>query len=102
MMLPINGLKRAMNSPWVVMINPTDEGATLKPSLIRLSTGAIMLPAIIVRVAEARITPRERFFELLIINYLSIQTGLKNSADLSAKKIRTNRYGVPISFKPYH
>jgi len=31
-MLPISGLKRAMNSPWVVMINPTDEGATPSPS----------------------------------------------------------------------
>jgi hypothetical protein len=45
------------------MINPTDEGATPKPSLITLRTGAMMLPAMIVRVAEVRITPRESLLE---------------------------------------
>jgi hypothetical protein len=45
------------------MINPTDEGATPKPSLIMLRTGAMMLPAMMVRVAEVRITPRESLLE---------------------------------------
>jgi len=62
-MLPISGLKRAINNPWVVMIIPTDEGATPKPSLITLRTGAMMLPAMMVRVAEVRITPRESLLE---------------------------------------
>ena len=70
MTLPINGLNRAMKSPWVVMINPTDAGATPNPSRIRFSTGAMMLPAIIVRVAEARMIPREKFFETAIMDYL--------------------------------
>jgi hypothetical protein len=55
-----------MNNPWVVIINPTDEGATSKPSLITLRTGAMMLPAIMVRVAEERITPRVSLLELII------------------------------------
>ena len=46
-MLPMTGLNRAMNSPWVVMINPTDEGATPSPSRIRFNTGAMILPAFV-------------------------------------------------------
>ena len=72
MRLPINGLVRAINSPWVVMIKPTEAGATPKASRIRFSTGAMMLPAIMVRVAEAKMTPRENFFETAIIDYLSL------------------------------
>jgi len=70
-MLPIRGLKSAMNNPWVVMINPTYDGATPKPSLNRLRTGAMRLPAMMVKVAEARITPRESFFEPVITKNLS-------------------------------
>jgi hypothetical protein len=52
------------------MIKPTNAGATPNPSRIRFKTGAMMLPAIMVRVAEAKITPRENFFETTIIDYL--------------------------------
>ena len=52
-----------MNSPWVVMMMPTEEGAAPSPSLMGLRTGAMTAPAMIVRVAAARITARaDRFF----------------------------------------
>ncbi|MFC1863136.1 hypothetical protein ACFL1Z_04200 [Thermodesulfobacteriota bacterium] len=46
-----------------MMINPTDEGAIHKASRIMFSTGAMMLPAMMVRVAEEKMTAKEKFFE---------------------------------------
>ena len=50
-------------------MNPTDDGATFKLSRIKFSTGAMMLPAMMVRVEEAKITPNENPFETDIIDY---------------------------------
>ena len=72
MRLPISGLNRAMNSPWVVIIKPTDVGATPKLYRIRFNTGAMMLPAMIVRVAEAKMTPNENLLETAILDYLEL------------------------------
>lgn len=60
------------------MIKPTDDGATPKPSLIRLRTGAMRLPAMMVRVAEARTTPKESFFEPVAAKNLSPYIELEN------------------------
>jgi len=63
MRLPMRGLKSAMKSPWVVIMMPTEEGAAPRPSLIGFKTGAMTLPAMIVSVAETRMTARaDRFF----------------------------------------
>jgi hypothetical protein len=61
----MRGLNRAMKSPWVVMIIPTEEGAAPSPSLIVFNTGARTLPAMIVSVAEARITARAERLDLI-------------------------------------
>ena len=95
MTLPIKGLNRAMNSPWVVMINPTEEGATPKASRIRFSTGAMMLPAIMVRVAEAKMMPKETGFETPIIDYRFLQKELWNPGKSSIKK--TSDFFLPSS-----
>jgi len=39
MMLPISGLKKAISKPWVVIMSPTDEGATPRPSLFSHKKG---------------------------------------------------------------
>ena len=80
MIIPIKGLKSAMKSPCVVMIRPTDDGATPRPSLIWLRTGAIMLPDMTVIVAEARTTPKENFLESVIGKSLSSFYGSANAS----------------------
>jgi hypothetical protein len=61
----MRGLKRAMKRPWVVMMMPTEEGAAPSPSLMGLRTGAMTLPAMMVSVAEARMTAREVRLDLI-------------------------------------
>ncbi len=63
----MRGLKMAIKRPWVVMIRPTELGSIPSPCLIKFRTGAIIEPAMIVKVAEARITHR---LNLLMISMI--------------------------------
>ena len=40
------------------------------PARIKFNTGEITVPAIIVSVAEAKMIPRDKFFETAIVGYL--------------------------------